>query len=311
MNYFQNRTALSTATTVLLIATLNTSCSQRAAARAKAPTPISTSDYTPEKYAKDRAEYEVAATPGDQVTRRTRIVLGCMRAIDLRHYWMEQDLVNARAAGGLAFDMAKLGGAALGTVSGGARGKSIISAVLAGVVGTQISIDKNWFANQGVNALISAMRTGRSRVKDKLLASLSKTDNEYPLDLAESAVLDYYMAGTLTGGLQELHEQASLESKTTQVLQKDAIGMANPVTGEDLTFATELRKWLSGQKASPDSAKIDGVFSALKAAQLSTANAETPLAKLEAIEILFRKSVVKGSGLTPEALRAAIATKIQ
>lgn len=65
-----------------------------------------------------------------------------MRAIDLRHDWMEQDLVNSRAAGGPAFDMAKLGGAALGTVSNGARGKSITSAVLAGVVGTQISIDK-------------------------------------------------------------------------------------------------------------------------------------------------------------------------
>lgn len=108
------------------------------------------------------------------------------------------------------------------------------------------------------------MRAARSRVKDKLLESLSKSDGDFPLDLAESAVLDYYMAGTLTGGLQELHEQSSLESKTNQASQKQTI-----------------------------------------------ANAETPLAKLEAIEMAFRNSVAGTAGLTPEKLRTTLAPSLQ
>ncbi len=300
--------ALASAFALLFFAS---ACNHRSGARAKYPLPLASQDYSTATYESERKTYFSASNATDRKTARNHIVLEVMRSIDLRHHWMTQDLLSQRSGTGLAFDVASLAGASLGTVSNGARGKSIISAVLAGVVGTKVSLDKNWFQNQGVNALISAMRTGRARIKDKILANLAKSIDEYPLELAESDVVDYYAAGTLTGGLQELHEETSKEAEAAKNLAEKAIPQVNPITDDDRAFAQSLRKWIDGQKANPDSAKIAEVYAALVEAKFIEDTATTDLQRLNSVQLVFRRSAIKGSGVLPADLSKALSEKLK
>jgi len=116
----------------------------------------------------------------------------------------------------VASDFVQLGLAAGSTVTIGARGKTILSALLSGVTGTSLSVDKNFFRQQTVQAITSSMEANRDRIKTVILQELKQDTSTYPFEAARSDLIKYFFAGTLSGGLMELHQEAAANAKAQQ-----------------------------------------------------------------------------------------------
>src|SRR5258708_14818802 len=123
--------------------------------------------------------------------------------------------------------------AAGGTVSKGERGKTILSALVSGVTGTRLSIDKNFFRQQTVTAIISSMQANRNRIRTIILQRLtSEGADTYPFEAVRSDLIDLFFAGTLQGGIQELHQASSSNAQESRA-DMETVMLAVPASKQD------------------------------------------------------------------------------
>lgn len=179
------------------------------------PSPSKTSpgNYTLGIYAADLDKYQNAS--GDAAsTLRNRMVYSLMAQIDYVFYDYETKLFLDQGQFNIASDFVQLGMAAAGTLTNGARGKTILSALLAGVTGANLSVDKNFFREQTVQAITSSMEANRDRIKSLVLQQLAKDTDAYPFEAARADLIHYFFAGTLPAGLQQLSQDASTNAKS-------------------------------------------------------------------------------------------------
>src|SRR5207244_12599965 len=97
------------------------------------------------------------------------------------------------------------------TVSAGAAAKAALGASSTGLGATRTSIDKNFFYEKTVPALITA-RNAQWKVALVPILEGTKRDIEgYPMALALSNLAEYYFAGMFTGALQAIEKDAGVK----------------------------------------------------------------------------------------------------
>ncbi|MEM7524336.1 MAG: hypothetical protein AAF360_11375, partial [Pseudomonadota bacterium] len=96
----------------------------------------------------------------------------------------------------------------------GQQASQILSAVSAGITGTQTAVQKDLLVDRTVQAFISQMRASRSVVKRRIILKLNAPAAIYPLQAAVSDLSDYRQAGTLTGALTGIAVTAADEEAT-------------------------------------------------------------------------------------------------
>jgi hypothetical protein len=179
-------------------------------------------NYTLEKYKTDLAAYSSASESASAtdvakaIRLRNKMAYSLMAEIDYVFGDYETKLFLNEGSFHVASDFVQLGLAAGSTVAIGARGKTILSALLSGVTGTSLSVDKNFFRQQTVEAITSSMEANRDRIKTIILQQLKQDTTTYPFEAARSDLIKYFFAGTLSGGLLELHQTAAANAKTQQ-----------------------------------------------------------------------------------------------
>lgn len=177
------------------------------------PAPGGTGDYGLRNYANDLAAY--AATTGVAAAAlRNKMVYSLMAEIDYAFYDYETKLFLDEGQFNAGSDFVQLGMAAAGTLLHGARGKTILSALLTGVTGVSLSVNKNFFREQTVQAITSSMEANRDRIKALILQQLAKDATAYPFEAARSDLIRYFFAGTLSAGLQQLSQDAGANAKS-------------------------------------------------------------------------------------------------
>jgi hypothetical protein len=111
------------------------------------------------------------------------------------------------------FDAAKLGLSAAGSVAGGTELKAILAATSTGVQGLNTSIDKNFYAQQSVEAIIAAMDSQRAEDKKLLVTGMTQLADQnaspYPLSQGLVDVQKYALDSTLTHALIALSQKAA------------------------------------------------------------------------------------------------------
>lgn len=170
-------------------------------------------NYALADYAKDLAAYN-AARGADALALRNKMVFSLIAEIDYVFYDYETKLFLNEGRLNVGADFLEIGMAAAGTVTNGARGKAILSALLAGVAGVNLSVDKNFFRQQTVQAITSSMEANRDRIKTLILRQLAKDATTYPFQAARADLIHYFFAGTLPAGLQQLSQDAGSIAKT-------------------------------------------------------------------------------------------------
>jgi|ERR1039458_3257353 hypothetical protein len=149
---------------------------------------------------------------------RNRLVYGVMAEIDYVYSSYEGALYINDGKYRTTTELLQL---ALGTAAstvGGAGTRTILSQVLVGVTGASFSIDKNFFRQHSIDAIVNSMQSGRDQVKAKILMQLAQPDSVYPFQAARSDLTAYFTAGTLPGGLQLMNQSAAVgavQNRTT------------------------------------------------------------------------------------------------
>jgi hypothetical protein len=201
-------------------------------------------NYTIEKYNADLAAYATASDDAaaaglaKAIRLRNKMAYSLMAEIDYAFGDYETRLFINEGSFHVASDFVQLGLAAGSTVTVGARGKTILSALLSGVTGTSLSIDKNFFRQQTVEAITSSMEANRDRIKTVILQQLKQDTSTYPFEAARSDLIKYFFAGTLSGGLLELHQDAAANAKTQQT-KMNLVQVTN-ITAADVKTMTDL-----------------------------------------------------------------------
>ena len=219
------------------------------------PTPAP-ANYTLASYDADLKNYTDTKNPQEKQPLRDKLVYSVVAEIDYAFGNFESRLFLDQGAFRVGSDFLSLGLAAGSTITPAARTKTVLSALIAGTTGTSLSLDKNFFQQQTIQALVSSMEANRDGIKTNILKQLTLGVDKYPFEAARSDLIKYYFAGTLVSGLQRIHQDAAAAAKTEgDKLEGTVIAK---VTTEDLATAVTIDNILSSNN--PSEADLDKVI---------------------------------------------------
>lgn len=146
-----------------------------------------------------------------------------------------------------------------GTLAGGASTKAILAAISGGTSASRTSITKNFFHEQTVPVLITAMNAERKKALIPILDGTGKSLDGYPFARALSDLHLYYQAGTFIGALQSIQKDAGVKEGQAD----DEIKRLNvrPVSKGLQTRRIEAANFVK----TLDQAKLDSLATALGA----------------------------------------------
>src|SRR5271165_6860979 len=207
--------------------------------------------YTLDQFKKDFDEYNKRMPPdkpnptADDLAAatalRNRMVYGVLAEIDYVYHNYEMSLFMNEGSFRVATDILALGLGVASTISNGERAKTVLSAALTGFTGATLSIDKNFFRQQTVQALISSMQAGRDQTKNLILQRLSEPDTTYPFQAARSDMTAYFFAGTLPGALQHLNQTAAAKADDEHVALNQTQLALSGISTAAVGTATNIR----------------------------------------------------------------------
>jgi hypothetical protein len=182
--------------------------------------PIDPSDYTVAQYQTDLATYNGAASgagASPELAKQTRnnIVYGLMSQIEVVYSAYYNRLFSSKNNVAIAGDALTLGLSTAASIATHGATKTIFSALGTGFSGLELSVDKNYFAQQTFPVIGLAMQTRRDKIRTTIVANLALDTTSYPLSAAKRDLVAYFSAGTLASGLQELQEEAGAATAAT------------------------------------------------------------------------------------------------
>lgn len=145
------------------------------------------------------------------VTARNEFITGRLTLMNLQYIKFIRTFAASRAQLDSAFDLLMAGVGLATAVSGGAAARAALGASSAGLGATRTSIDKNFFYEKTVPALITAMNAQRKAVLVPILEGIKRDIEGYPMALALSDLSEYYFAGTFTGAMQAIEKDAGVK----------------------------------------------------------------------------------------------------
>lgn len=163
------------------------------------------------------------AKADDAKAERNQIVYRVVAQLDAAYGRFEVTLTTTRAGYETAGAATNLGLTAAATVVGATNIKDILTATSTAFQGTQVSFDKNFFAQQTTQALVSQMRASRKVLQAQIIQGLTTKDViSYPLEAAWTDIIAYYYAGTLPSALVAVASKAGSDDVTADQTLVDA-----------------------------------------------------------------------------------------
>lgn len=140
---------------------------------------------------------------------RNRFISGRLVQIDLRYLMFIRSMTADKQQLDSATDIASMTINLAGTLVTGAQAKTNLAALATGISGAKTTLDKHFYYEKSIEALIATMNAKRKEVLVNILAGLSASLEQYPFERALSDLHQYYLAGTLNGALHFINAQAA------------------------------------------------------------------------------------------------------
>lgn len=144
---------------------------------------------------------------------RDRFVTGRLALVDLRYIQFIRGLAADKQQLDAASDLASMTLNLAGTLVGSARAKTNLAAAAAGLGGTKTTVEKNFYYERSVDALVATMNAKRKEALVHILENLGTDLQTYPMTKAVAEVHEYFLAGTLNGALTFITSQAGEQEK--------------------------------------------------------------------------------------------------
>ena len=172
-------------------------------------------------YAGYVAQYFNAVSPDVKASIRNQYVTVRMAIVDGNYQDYKQGLYSQRVGSAVALDTLTMTLNAAGAAIADVGTKTATSAVSAGLVGGQASIDKNVYFDRTLPAMLSQMDGLRSQIRARLYAGLILSSDSYPISEAHSDLTAYFDAGTIYGAISALTNQAGQTQASADKVLKD------------------------------------------------------------------------------------------
>ena len=146
-----------------------------------------------------------------------------------------------------------------GTLAGGLQAKENLAAGASIITGSKIALDKHFFFNQTLPALISTMNNRRKQLLLRIVRGRAASIATYPTISASADLDEYARAGTLLDAIDAVQGHANEEQK---VLDKQLRSIL-PATKAEIERSANIN--LSLAKLGKDTLSLDKINSILKA----------------------------------------------
>ncbi|MBM4276621.1 MAG: hypothetical protein FJ130_01910 [Deltaproteobacteria bacterium] len=137
--------------------------------------------------------------------------------------------------------------------TGGETAKTVLSAISAGVAGSKTSIDKHYYYEKTVPALVAAMNAQRKDVLARILEGMKKNLEEYSFEQALADVYEYYQAGTFMGAITAIQSDSGAKEKKAD-LKIESLTIVTPVPAELQARREKAAEYV--KKLKPDDLKL-------------------------------------------------------
>jgi hypothetical protein len=156
---------------------------------------------------------------GDEAKQRKArddFVMARLAVVDLKYLKFIGSLTANKHELDAATDISTLTLNIAGTLTGGLQAKTNLAAAAAAITGSKASVDKNFFYEKSVDALVATMNAQRKEKLVSILHSLEGDTASYPLAAAIRDTHDYYQVGTLQGAVTAIQNDASKRDSAAQ-----------------------------------------------------------------------------------------------
>jgi hypothetical protein len=174
---------------------------------------------------------------------RNQFIIGRLTLINLRYLEFVRNLTKDRQLLDSAVGMALLGLNLAGTAVPAAQTKTVLFAISAGLIGSKEVIDKNFYFEKTIGALVAQMNAERQKALNPLLQGMKLSLDDYPFEYAVVDLDAYYNAGTFTGAVQAIQADAATKEKDAIKQNQKVIPMATAAqTAQKANLTDSLNK---------------------------------------------------------------------
>jgi hypothetical protein len=154
---------------------------------------------------------KIGASPNADA--RNSFIDGRLALYNIRYVRFVRDLGVDKQHLDAATDILLLGINLSSAATSAIRTKTNLALLAAGVTGAKITVDKHFYFDKTIPALISTMNAQRKQVLLEILRGRSQSMAEYPLLRALDDLNTYELAGTLVGAIDVLQSEAAVKDK--------------------------------------------------------------------------------------------------
>ena len=175
--------------------------------------------------------------------QRNLIVQTRLYEIDLRYQEFERNLLLESRNVDFVAQIGELGVDIAGSFVGG-NASQILSAISAGITGSQAAFNERMLFDRTIQALVSQMRADRATLKRDIILRLNQSITRYPVMQALTDVADYRAAGTLLGAVIGLAARAADEAEKSEGQLQQVLSVPygpDEASGALVAFLTEGR----------------------------------------------------------------------
>jgi len=209
-----------------------------------------------------------------QRDQRNAFITGRMVLVDLRYIQFIRGMTRERQLLDSASDFLILSLNLAGAGAAGATTKTILSSIAAGVGGTKVIVDRDFFYQKTVPALVAAMNAQRAAARVPLIKGLQQDIDGYPFHTAVEDAQSYYEAGTFIGALNAIQadaadKEAAKKNEIQEIVDRgpqyyDVLTalthFVQKLQPEDLdkawtAFEPDVKAWAASQPGNPAYAK--------------------------------------------------------
>lgn len=195
-----------------------------------APKPPISVDNTITRYNNDLEK--LAENPPNDCDGVKQGINKALTVMDLRYSEFIDDISVENKTKATTADFMLIGLGLAGTAVGGAGAKTIFSALSTAVAAANTSIDKNYFYEKTLPALVSKMNADRKEQQLLMIQRLAscKKGIDYSWFEAVHDLNDYYSAGTLLGAIASVSKDAGVKQTDSEKEIKELLKNAVPLT---------------------------------------------------------------------------------
>ncbi|HBF49265.1 MAG TPA: hypothetical protein DDX04_01510 [Massilia sp.] len=138
---------------------------------------------------------------------RDQIVKDYLALADANYFAFKDDLLTGRAATDTIGDIAELLLSTATTLTGGVNSKTNLAAASTLLKGSRATVDKNFFAQQTMRAIINSIEAGRASDRLLINENLKKSTANYPLSEAIAEAQHYQSRASLSSAVLDIANQ--------------------------------------------------------------------------------------------------------